>query len=140
MTANYKPYASESITVQGIKRYIPSNATAMQLTENTDGNGAADSFYDVNTNAVYEIPTGKKFIALGALIVSNGVTAGVSIYGGDVEDAVSTLKTILLVPAYAGVWYFAVNLTFLDTKPFIVQINSSTGVEHCSIFGYEVLA
>ncbi len=137
---NYKS-TQRSITVHGIKVFIPANGVIKHLYDQTASAATADAMRDVDTQAAYQCPTGKTFHIIGVYLHHDEtIVAGtVVLSSGDTEDAeTSTIVSITTIPKANGVIeaYFE-NKTLLAGKFLTINPTAATE-EFIEIIGYEV--
>ncbi len=134
---NYKGKI-QSITVAGLKTYIPSTSSVKQLHESTAGSSSADAMLKTTNNVVYSVTAGKTFALIGVIIGNDGVGGGtLAIWEGATEDAVTSLKWTLPVPTMINTkWEFNGLKTFASGK-FITVVPSTTTVDFITMIGYE---
>ena len=89
---NYKPHHLKHVVgVEGYQVYIKQAETVKVLADGTKLSGADETLLDIglDTVAAYQVPTGKTFHAVAAVITA--ASAGdLDFYQGDTEDAVTT--------------------------------------------------
>ncbi len=87
------------ITVGRVMHPVPFNAKIKYLVDPVNGVTVADSMTDVDTNTVYVVPAGRKYIFVGYEIVTrNAVGGNLTVYEGDTADAETTLKLTNHIP------------------------------------------
>lgn len=137
--ANYKPFTAQTITVAGIKTYVPPNAKIIHLYDNTNLSAIADSIFNSQTGLVYTVPNNTTFhmVSLRIHVILN---ATITIFSADDENGTDTLKltTPLLSSLPHTVEFYVQDVTFTNVEEYITVVASTAQCEWIEIIGYEV--
>ncbi len=130
--ANYKPYGE---TLVGFEGYYKSVINAKILFRNVAAQSVALAMKSSGGNVDYQVPTGKKFVAVG--ISLQATAAGlIAIYQGDTAAAITTIMHFIDV---SGAGTFNVPLDFdIATGKYVTIDASGTNFDNCTIVGHEV--
>ncbi len=134
---NYKAITNETITVAGIKRFVPPEATIKFLYDDVSLSGAPDTFIDLEDGLVYK--TDGIFHAI-ALFLQTKFNGTFQLYEGVTEDAVTTIKASIrfgdIGTPMNHEFYFN-NLTIASEK-FVVHDPIGISLHYATLIGYEM--
>ncbi len=97
------------------------------------------SLRNLKNATLYQVPSGKKFRAMGMTNLLAGVTGTNNLYEASTEDATTTLKRTWLLPGI-GTWEIPLGkLVFTQNKYLTIDIND-TNTNYFFLYGYEETA
>jgi len=130
---NYKGF--NKIKIAGLE--VPIKGRIVFLTEQTAASSTADAMQEISV--VYQVTAGKTLTILGFRIYVDATGGGtLAVYQGDTEDATTSLKATIDLPAIGvGNLYEVYRSTGIAAGKFVTIVPSTTQVIHVDMIGYE---
>jgi len=134
---NYKPvHLINSVNIGGVETSLSKNTKILILFFDFGGGTTPKSLFNVSTNLVYQVPSGKTFQCLGVRIVQIATQGNLTISTGDTQDAETATKASFQMPAIVGITEFPLDITFDATK-FITADEDTVTINTLWMLGYE---
>ncbi len=135
---NQKRIYYGSLQIAGYKHNLRSYETAMCLYDDTNQNGAADSATRPSSSySAYQVPSENSWVCLGIRIHVNAFGIGnLKVYAGDTENALTTLKLTLNIPAVLGTYEYLTPFGIAGGQYLVID-PSNAGVDFVDFIGYQ---
>ncbi len=137
---NYKPSSNNLLETAGVTIKIDSSYKIKFLYDPTDSVTVVDSFLDVASDAVYQVPTGRTFHCMGIRVDTGNGLPLIPIFEGATEDAETTQLIKLAIAASSNLLHeFWINDVTFAAGKYIVLKPSAAYVKNIYMIGYETV-
>ncbi len=132
---NYKPVSSQTVTLNGLKVYIPPNALAQYLYDPTNAGAAPDTFRGYQGSANYQVGSGETLHILAVMVHHTAVTSTLKLYQADTADAITTERMAIVTGTFLGEEIWLCDFTVASDK-FLTLDPGSTQINAVHVVGY----